>query len=162
MVRYDIVRRLGSLSSPNSHSAPLSLRFPFPMTAYSHKMFVRGHRHLCEFMERTKQRQPRRQPANKRYAFNVRPLRSPTATSGSFDTFTAMIPSSVDGDKDLPGLSFHQQFSPQGGSFPLDATQASRVYRSFMNLGWEALPKDVTPYDIVEEIIETFGTFGSI
>ena len=47
---------------------------------------------------------------------------------------------------------------PIGTGATREQEATTNIYQAFMNQGWEDLPLDVTPRDVVSEIIETFRT----
>ena len=129
----------------------------FPV-AYSHRLFVRGHRYLCEYMERTKQNQGMAQAA-KSSAPRIATLR--TSKEGSQnpnaeDTFTTTVPF----HKDIEDLQSSHDISQSpilNARLAPNITQASQIYHSFMSQEWNGLPKGVTPKDIIGDIVATFG-----
>jgi hypothetical protein len=125
--------------------------------AYSHNLLRRGRRYLCEFMERTRQRQATCQSSRssdqKMDTFKGMPSRS-TVRVGAFP---ATIPFHFD-EKD-PGCCTPDACAPSAvlnaGPFT-NPTPVSHIYQSFMNQEWNDLPEGVTPNDIIWDIVDTF------
>jgi hypothetical protein len=154
----------------------LTVAFLYPTTAYSHEFFVRGRRYLCECMERMKQGPHQ----FSKVAKGSKPMKSksscePTLSSQAgcaplfqkleMYTSTGVVENSFTQSASVIAPNSTQQLAPAfiNSSSRRRSNTGSRlheangnIYQSFMNQEWDDLPFDMSPSDVVAEIIATF------
>mmetsp|Transcript_8212 Transcript_8212/g.14456 ORF Transcript_8212/g.14456 Transcript_8212/m.14456 type:complete len:249 (-) Transcript_8212:177-923(-) len=124
--------------------------------AYSHELFVRGHRYLCDFMER--RRACFRQAASKERNSKREGTKFSKVKSESQATDLNLRERQPDkGLKQLLSsfdLDVHSSQKPL--AVPSTSLENKNIYDSFINQKWIDLPEDVTPAEIVDDIISLF------
>jgi hypothetical protein len=139
------------MNHPASHLSCAFLMW-HSLTAYSHNLFRRGHRYLCEFMERTKQTYNSDQSSRLCAAKLNAPISLKVMMSKKTverNSFTAMVP--FHPDEKVDERYYDEAWTPAVVTVPsANQMQASQIYNSFMDQEWNALPEGVTPMTSLE------------
>ena len=155
---------------PNFFLKSISQPTLFKTAAYSHEFFVRGQRYLCEFMERRKQ--GLRQFSKAAKASKPMESKSSSEPTPSSIQGLCMSPTMLQMEAPMSNAASTNNLPPSAPLMasnklsldPIGITASAtreemateNIYQAFMNQEWEGLPFDVTPRDVVSEIIETF------